>query len=194
MNKSKCEGSLWKAWDLRGYWRSLPFSALMAFTVRLNGLLYVEGLAPVVYRGGSINIGRRFLVRGFHCRSEIGAVKHGELTIGNNVFVNQGCSIVAHHRISIGDDCLIGDFSTILDTSHHELAPGLGIQTEPVEIGNNVWIGRNCVVLPGVQIGNNSVVAAGSIVTRDVPENHLVAGNPAKFVRELPFEEGWVRR
>jgi maltose O-acetyltransferase len=173
----------------RGYWRSLPFSLFVGH----NGLLFVDGMSPVFYKEGRIDIGRRFVVRNRQTRSEIGAKENGELVIGDNVFVNQGCSIVAYHRISIGDNCLIGDFTSIMDTDSHELGPGLGVKTEAVEVGHNVYIGRNCILLPGVSVGDNSVIAAGSIVTKDVPPSCVVAGNPARQIRALPVEEGWVR-
>ncbi len=174
----------------RSFWRSLSFSLLVGH----NGRLSVQGMAPVLYNRGPIHIGRGFVVRGCQIRSEIGAVEDGELVIGDDVFVNQGCSIVALHRISIGDNCLIGEFTSILDTDFHELASGMGVRTGAVEIGRNVFIGRNCILLPGVSIGDNSVIGAGSVVTRSVPANCVFAGNPARQIRELPVVEGWIRR
>ncbi len=173
----------------RAYWRSLPFSLFVGH----NGLLIVDGMTPVLYKEGRIEIGRRFVVRNRQTRSEIGAMEDGELIIGDNVFVNQGCSIVAYRRISIGDNCLIGDFTSIMDTDSHELGPGMGVKTGAVEVGQNVYIGRNCILLPGVSVGDNSVIGAGSIVTTDVPPSCVVAGNPAKQIRTLPVEGGWVR-
>jgi acetyltransferase-like isoleucine patch superfamily enzyme len=124
---------------------------------------------------------------------EIGAVAGGKLTIGDRVFINWGTTVVSHKEISIGDDCKIGELSAIFDTDHHEVEPGVDVTTATVSIGNNVWIGRNSIVLPGVHIGDNAVIAAGSIVNADVETNTLVAGAPARLIRRLNHEPGWRR-
>lgn len=79
--------------------------------------------------------------------------------------------------------------NTLITTVNHPMSPKkrrrhLG-QAKPVTIGNDVWIGGGCTILPGVVIGNNVVVAAGAVVTKDVPDNCLVGGVPAKFIREI---------
>ncbi|MGA2970877.1 MAG: acyltransferase [Acidimicrobiales bacterium] len=100
---------------------------------------------------------------------------------------------MAHLDIEIGDDCKIGELSAIFDTDHHEVEPGSEVVKSKVSIGSNVWIGRSSIVLPGVTIGNNSVIAAGSLVNSDVPPNTLVGGTPARFIRQLNSEDGWRR-
>jgi acetyltransferase-like isoleucine patch superfamily enzyme len=117
----------------------------------------------------------------------------GSLTIGERVFVNQGATIVAYVSISIGDDCRIGDYVGIYDTDHHPVEQGAEVRQAPVVIGRNVWLGRGAIVLPGVTIGDHAVVGAGSVITSDVPARTLVAGNPARVVRELSAEDGWRR-
>jgi acetyltransferase-like isoleucine patch superfamily enzyme len=108
------------------------------------------------------------------------------ITIGNNVFFNTGCSFQDRGGIRIGNGSMLGMNVTIATLNH-----GLSIETRnitypsPVIIGDNVWIGSNATILPGVTIGNNSVVAAGAVVTKDVPENTVVAGVPAKVVKEI---------
>jgi acetyltransferase-like isoleucine patch superfamily enzyme len=108
------------------------------------------------------------------------------ITIGKNVFFNIGCSFQDRGGISIGDGSMIGMNVTIATLNH-----GLSIETRnityssPVIIGKNVWIGSNATILPGVTIGENSVVAAGAVVTKDVPKNTVVAGVPAKVVKEI---------
>lgn len=108
------------------------------------------------------------------------------ITIGKNVFLNTGCSFQDRGGINIGDGTMIGMNVTIATLNH-----GLPLETRnttypsPVVIGEHVWIGSNATILPGVTIGNNSVVAAGAVVTRDVPENTVVAGVPAKVVKEI---------
>lgn len=107
------------------------------------------------------------------------------ITIGKNVFFNTGCSFQDRGGITIGDGSLVGMNVTIATLNH-----GLPLETRnitypsPVVIGKNVWIGSNATILPGVKIGDNSVVAAGAVVTKDVPENTVVAGVPAKAVKK----------
>jgi acetyltransferase-like isoleucine patch superfamily enzyme len=102
------------------------------------------------------------------------------------VFFNTGCSFQDRGGITIGDGSLIGMNVTIATLNH-----GLPLETRnttypsPVVIGKNVWIGSNATILPGVKIGDNSVVAAGAVVTKDVPENTVVAGVPAKAVKKI---------
>jgi acetyltransferase-like isoleucine patch superfamily enzyme len=109
----------------------------------------------------------------------------GTLEVGSDTFINQGVRISCSHRISIGRDCLLGDESVILDNDFHALpgedAPGCA----PVVIGDHVWIATRVIVLRGVTIGESSVVAAGSVVTKDIPPFSLAAGVPARVVREL---------
>ncbi|AKR10009.1 hypothetical protein ICM_02299 [Bacillus cereus BAG1X2-3] len=108
------------------------------------------------------------------------------ITIGKNVFFNTGCSFQDRGGIHIGDNCMIGMNVTIATLNH-----GLTLKTRnttyasPVTIGENVWIGSSATILPGVTIGNNSVVAAGAVVTKDVPENTVVAGVPATVVKVI---------
>jgi acetyltransferase-like isoleucine patch superfamily enzyme len=176
------------------YWRSLPFSLYITIAGAHTSVVFLEGKSPLFCRAGRVTIGRRLLFKSRQVRSEFGATKGGYLLIGNRVFINQGCKIVAQKFISIGDDCLIGDFTSILDSNEHEVSPMSGVRKEPVTIGRNVWIGRNCILLPGTDIGENSVIAAGSIVTQSIPPNCLAAGNPARVIREIVVPPGWVRR
>jgi acetyltransferase-like isoleucine patch superfamily enzyme len=157
------------------------------------GLVTCEGRLPVVHGGGRARIGRLAL-RGMTAPVEIGAVRGGELAVGERVFVNQGASLVAHLSISIGDDCRIGDFAGIYDSDHHPLEQSVETRRAPVAIGRNVWIARGAVVLPGVTIGDHAVVGAGAVVTQDVPSRTLVAGNPARVVRDdLRADDAWRR-
>jgi len=111
------------------------------------------------------------------------------ITIGAGTIMSNNVSMVAMGKISIGKHCLVGDLTQIFDCDFHELAPsnrcaGVG-PIEPVSIGDNVWIGSHVLILRGVTIGNNSVIGAGSIVTRSIPQNSLAVGVPAKVVRML---------
>ena len=106
--------------------------------------------------------------------------------IGKNVFINSCCRFQDNGGIEIGDKTMIGPNVTIV-TVNHEINPETRINAipKPVKIGKNVWIGADCTILPGVTIGENSVIGAGSVVTKDVPANIVVAGNPAKLIKKI---------
>ena len=108
------------------------------------------------------------------------------ITLGKRIFINSGCRFQDQGGVVIGDDCLIGH-NTVMATLNHDLAPGrrADMHPAPIVLGRNVWIGSNVTVLPGVTIGDNAVVAAASVVTKDVPENTVVVGSPARVVRTL---------
>lgn len=111
------------------------------------------------------------------------------IQIGPGCAFSNNISICALQSITIGGRCLIGDMVLILDADHHELDPsnrwnGPGT-ISPVVIGNNVWIGSRAIILRGVTIGDNSVIGAGSVVTKSVPPNTVVAGNPARPLKQI---------
>lgn len=109
------------------------------------------------------------------------------ITLGERVFINSGCKFQDQGGVVIGDDCLIGH-NTVIATLNHDLAPSrrADMHPAPVVIGRNVWIGSNATILPGVTIGDNAVVAAASVVTKDVPAASIVVGSPARVVRSVP--------
>ena len=110
--------------------------------------------------------------------------------IGKHVFINMGCKFQDQGGIFIGDGALIGH-NVVLATLNHAMSPnhrGTMIPA-PIHIGKNVWIGSNATVLPGVTIGDGAIVAAGAVVTKDVPENTIVGGVPARVMRHLSEEE-----
>ena len=164
--------------------------------MRLHGvsvrLVTCQGWLPVIHGGGNCQLGVVAL-RARTAAIELGAIRGGTLVIGDNVFINQGASIVAHNDIRIGNDCRIGDYVAIYDTDHHPLEQGDETRTAPVLVGRNVWIGRGAIVLPGVTIGDHAVVAAGTVVTSDVTERTLAAGNPAREIRRLTASDTWRR-
>lgn len=109
------------------------------------------------------------------------------IRVGRRVFINQNCTLYDLGGITIGDDVMIGPNVTIVTTGHpveptERFAYLIG---KPVVIERNVWIAANVTIIGGVTIGENSVVAAGSVVTKDVPANTLVGGNPAKVIRPI---------
>ncbi|MEZ8226592.1 sugar O-acetyltransferase [Vibrio splendidus] len=108
--------------------------------------------------------------------------------LGNNVYVNFNLTLVDDTDVFIGDNVMIAPNVTIA-TGTHPISTELRLKAAqfnvPVRIGNNVWLGAHTVVLPGVTIGENSVIGAGSIVTKDIPANVVAVGNPCKVVREI---------
>jgi acetyltransferase-like isoleucine patch superfamily enzyme len=106
--------------------------------------------------------------------------------LGKNVFINAGCKFQDQGGIYIGDDALIGH-NAVLATLNHNPDPEkrANLIPSPIHIGNKVWLGANVTVLPGVSIGDGSIIAAGSVVTKDVPEKSVAAGNPAKVIKRV---------
>ena len=112
-------------------------------------------------------------------------------TLGKRIFINAGCKFQDQGGVIIGDDCLIGH-NTVLATLNHDLDPSkrADLHPAPIVIGRNVWIGANVTVLPGVTIGDNAVIAAASVVTKDVPDDTVVVGSPARAVRTVASTTG----
>jgi hypothetical protein len=104
-----------------------------------------------------------------------------ELRLGSG-YCNEGSMIVCHSRITIGDTCLFGPQVMLRDNDGHFYENEL--RSEPITIGDNVWVGMRAVILKGVTIGDGAIVAAGAVVTRDVPPRSLVGGVPARVLRK----------
>lgn len=111
----------------------------------------------------------------------------GTIRIGDAVMISPGVRISASDEITIGNGCMFANGAYITDCDWHGIYDRTerNAQAYPVRIGNNVWVGDHATVLKGVTIGDNSIVAACSVVTKDVPANVIVAGNPARIVKEL---------
>jgi acetyltransferase-like isoleucine patch superfamily enzyme len=108
------------------------------------------------------------------------------ITLGKNVFINHACSFLDMGGITIEDDVLIGPKVNLI-TENHPLDPAhrQALLLKPIVIKRNAWIGAAATILPGVTIGDNAVVAAGAVVSRDVPANTVVGGIPAKFIKTI---------
>lgn len=145
--------------------------------------------------------GRDYAAQYAHLKKMLGAVgervwisKTFGCDCGKNIFIgddftgNFNLTILDIREVYIGNHVMIGP-NTLITTVGHPLSPkarrGYMAKAAPVRIGNDVWIGGNVTILPGVTIGNNVVVAAGAVVNKDVPANSLVGGVPAKLIREL---------
>jgi acetyltransferase-like isoleucine patch superfamily enzyme len=115
-----------------------------------------------------------------------------DIRVGHKVFINQCCTLYDMGGVDIGDHVMIGPNVNIITTGH-PVEPSQRrayVEGKPIVIANNVWIATGATILGGVTVGENSVVAAGAIVTKDVPPNSFVAGVPAKIIRSLEEEPG----
>ncbi len=154
---------------------------------RLHGRCRVIG-------GSGIQVGERLLVLGGTAPCELCTHDGGRLEIGDRVFINYGSSISAHTLVRIGDDCKIGQHAIILDCDYHDIEDPLHYgghgPSLPVVLEQGVWLGARVTILKGVTIGRSSVIAAGSVVTSDVPPGVLAGGVPAKVLKKLEFRAG----
>jgi len=110
-----------------------------------------------------------------------------DIRVGHNVFINQNCTFYDLGGLDIGDDVMIGPNVSLITTGH-PIPPSQRrnrVIAKPIVIEKNVWIAAGAIVIGGVTVGENSVVAAGAVVTKDVPPNSLVGGNPAKVIRSI---------
>lgn len=114
---------------------------------------------------------------------EIVVAEKGSLSIGSGTILNSGVRLMCWGSVSIGADCALAFDTVIMDTDFHGSDRSRGGRDEPVRIGNHVWIGARATILKGVTIGEGAVIAAGSVVTRDVPPRSMVGGVPADLIR-----------
>ncbi|WFU43114.1 sugar O-acetyltransferase [Bradyrhizobium sp. CB82] len=156
----------------------------MAITARLNRLTFND--ADEVRALFSELTGRK-VDDGFLLIPPFYTAGGDEIRVGRNVFVNQNCTFYDLGGLDIADDVMIGPNVSIITTGHpldptQRRAATIG---KPIVIERNVWIAAGATVIGGVTVGENSVVAAGAVVTRDIPPNTLVAGNPARVIRSI---------
>jgi len=141
-------------------------------------------------KGSAIEIGS-------HCRFganvTLNAFDGGCIQFGDFVSLNDGGSITSTVSVLIGNRTRMAADVTIIDDNYHAISPLKPRQAEPVLIGRNVWLGARVVVLSGVVIGNHSVVSAGSVVTRSLPDRVIAVGNPARIVGRFDCSDDWCR-
>ncbi len=172
-------------YPLSYFWRRVYHTASLKSKIKnlnisviCDGNIYVTGT-------GNIAIGRR-------CRIgsdvELRTVDSGYISLGDDIRINRGCTITSYSKISIGNFSIIGEYSSIRDANHgmskDEPMRYQPHSFSPIKIGNDVWIGRGCCILPGVSIGDGAVIGANSVVTKDVPPYVIVAGVPATRIKE----------
>ena len=195
--------------DIRFYFYQKWSLFVGLFTTKISTIIYgkrlkikkpysIWGNIRFVMLGlGCISIGRNFHAVSARKRSlftlfspcHLTVIGDGRIEIGEHVGLN-GTTIASRNRISIGDYTMIGPNTFILDHDGHSAWPPRDRWTTsgisaPVVIGQDVWIGMNCIILKGVSIGSGSIIAAGSVVIKDVEPNSLYAGNPAVKVKSL---------
>jgi acetyltransferase-like isoleucine patch superfamily enzyme len=184
---------------------SLPYARLLArymlLKLRYRGRLQTDGICFVcpgvqieIGRHATLHIGRwAWIGHGSKLR-----VHEGEVSIGAKTVIGQECTISAFQHVSIGRECIVADRVMLIDFDHGvtEVDRPIrlqGIYKRDVRVGHNVWIGYGACVLRGVTIGDNSIVGTSSVVTKEVPENAVVAGAPGRLIRmrDAPRSMRW---
>lgn len=161
----------------------IALRAKVPLSVRLRGRIRIAGAGDVIFGNGVTMIGNVVPV-------EIISHRNARVVIGGQSFINYGVSISAHQEVVIGQRCKIGHYVFIMDNNQHDLRDRTKLpESAPVVVEDDVWIGAHSIILPGVRIGRNSVIGAGSVVKEDVPPDCLVAGNPASVKRSLLDEK-----
>lgn len=184
------------------------FSLWFRFLLWLNGVktgnnIRVHGAAIPTLRispySKSVTIGSNVIFNnyndvGWNSRSSLWVKANAVLSIGNNSGMN-GALIYASNEVIIGENVKIGGGSKIFDTNFHSLdylerrTSNQGTISSPIIIDNDVFIGTGCTILKGVHIGERSIIAAGSVVTTNIPTGEIWGGNPAKYIKKITIQE-----
>lgn len=177
-------GELYKSWDpelMKDREKARYLTRMLNQTTEIDRDSRVEAIKKL-FGSTKDNV---FMEPNFRC--DYGYNIH----VGENFYANFDCVILDVCEVRFGDNCMLGPGVHIYTASHpinpieRNKGPEFGI---PVTIGNNVWIGGRAVINPGVSIGDNVVVASGAVVTKDVPENTVVGGNPAIVIKQIDVE------
>lgn len=198
----------------KAWWMFLKYNFLSHKVIRKNKMKFIlpsrnaviqlDKGAKIILRGNLV-IGTR-MMRKSYMEARLLVQKNGELTVGdegiemfsgayirimvcgemeaNGLFMNEGCQITARKKIMIGEGCLMGRGVTLRSDDAHHILGEKHESSLPITIGQHVWICQEASVMKGVKIGNGAVVAAGAVVTEDVPKHALVGGIPAKVIKE----------
>ena len=183
---------------------NLSYGLVMLYT---GTTFKLDKTSKIILNGGDLHIGTnklslfdkksrirmdrnsRIFVNGnysFSCGADILLLENAKLSLGKS-WTNYDCQIRCGNKIEIGNNCIFGRNVNISDSDFHPIKNDKGEYinaSRPVVIGDNVWLGHDCIILKGVTIGNGAIIAAGSVVTKDVPPCSIVAGNPAKVIKE----------
>ncbi len=172
---------------LRWAWLKLRWRGRL----KTDGLCFVgPGVTLEIGRGATLHLGRwSWIGHGTKIR-----VHEGEASIGAKTVLGQECTISAFQHVAIGRECIVADRVMLIDFDHGvvEVERPIrlqGIYKRDVEVGNNCWIGYGACILRGVRVGDNCVIGTNTVVTKDVPDNAVVAGAPARTLRMRPAPE-----
>lgn len=152
-------------------------------TTDISDFEKIKEIVNKLVQGDKTNI---FINPPFHCDYGF------NIYIGKNFFANYNCTILDVAKVEIGDNVLLAPNVAIYTAGHpiHPVARASGYEYGiEVKIGNNVWIGGNTVINPGVTIGDNTVIGSGSVVTKDIPANVIAVGNPCRVIREITDDD-----
>lgn len=169
-----------------------PFEVLRMLNIALTTAKYrylrgcigkgtVVGTKTEIINSNNVQIGKDCLLQdGVYIR----AGNQGKVVIGDRAAINSFARLFGHGGIEIGDDAQIGP-GTLITTTDHDIHNRLQASFKPVVIGRRAWIAANVTILPGVSVGENSVIGAGSVVTHDIPSNCIAVGVPARVIKEF---------
>jgi acetyltransferase-like isoleucine patch superfamily enzyme len=174
-------------------WRR--FLTPVGYRIELEGMAFIgRGVRIQVGKNARLRLGRwTWIGRGTKIRCH-----EGEVRIGAKTVMGEDCTISAYQHVSIGEQCIVADRVMLIDFDHNvaEVEQPIrlqGIYKRDVRVGNNVWIGYGAQILRGVTVGDNAIIGASAVVSKDVPANAVVAGVPARVIRmrEIPRSLSW---
>jgi acetyltransferase-like isoleucine patch superfamily enzyme len=146
----------------------------------------LSGRRPRINNRGRLIIGEHVRLLASLLPIELATMPRATLVIGDRSCLKHGVSIAAHQSIAIGRGCLLDPYVNIQDNDWHDVVDRARTPpSKPVTIGDNVWLGTRTIILPGVTIGSDTVVGAGSVVVNDIPPQSLAIGNPARVIRKI---------
>lgn len=173
-------------------WSFFSVHGISSKQVDTIGLPYIRNLGGSIIIKSHINLTNTFneSTLGVNRRCKFLVYRNAELIFEGKVSMSNTC-IVATKKVSIGDNVMIGGGVTIVDSDFHSMDYRLwgmpddekNMKSAPVIIGNNVFIGMHSIILKGVTIGENAIIAAGSVVNKSIPDNEIWGGNPAKYIK-----------